>query len=334
MTFGAPKFLYLLFSLPVAALLFWIILHQVERVRRQFQMRQVLRTSNLSTRARYFRLTLLFVLGCASLILALAEPQVEHQKQREIYQKIDVVFLLDNSLSMRARDLAPSRLERAREEIQNFIIHKANANIGRMGLVSFSGSSVILSYLTRDASNILFYLDYLEAERLPTFGTDIAGGIKNGTMLVKKEQVLDQSLKTENIIFVLISDGEDNGKGLQDVVAKAAEEGLRIYSIGLGSQTGGYIPLGEQDGQTIYLVDERGKKILATFDEGTLRWVAEATRGLYYRSFTGNQLYQNLSDILWNAREVVGIETVREKTPLHYWFLMAGFAALALFLIN
>jgi Ca-activated chloride channel family protein len=332
-TFGSPRTLNLLFLLPVASLLFWIILSYVERVRNQFHMASVKAVSYISTPFRYFRLTFLFVLGCGSLILAVAEPEIEISGEEEILRKVNVVFLLDTSLSMRARDIAPSRMARARQEIQNFILHR-NENIGQVGLVSFAGSSVILSYLTADTSNILFYLEYLRAEIGATFGTDIGAGFKNALLLVEKEQQADPTLEPEDLIFILISDGEDQGEALREGVQKAMELGLRTYSVGLGTQLGGYIPIGERDGHTVFLVDEEGDRILATFDEGTLRWVAGATGGRYYRSQSGTELYKNLNDILWNERKVVGTRTVAETTPLYYWFIISGFASLAIFLID
>lgn len=332
-SFGYPEALNLLFLLPVAAFLFWITLYYIEKVRSQFQMASVRRVSYTSSPFRYFRLTFWFVLGCGCLVLAAAEPEIEITDEEEIYRKVNVVFLLDTSLSMRSRDIAPSRIARARQEIQNFILHR-NDNIGQIGLVTFAGSSVILSYLTSDTSNILFYLDYLRAEINPTFGTDIGAGFKNGLLLVEKEQEVEESLKPEDMIFILISDGEDHGEALREGVQKAIGVGLRTYCVGLGTQLGGYIPIGERDGHTVFLVNEEGDRILATFDESTLRWVAGATGGRYYRSASGTELYKNLNDILWNERKVVGTKTVTETTPLYYWFIITGFASLAIFLID
>ncbi|MCZ6768205.1 MAG: VWA domain-containing protein [Acidobacteria bacterium] len=333
MSFGAPRYLNLLFLLPLAIFLFWIIVRHVEQVRLQFQMEQVLRSSSFSSQFRYVRLTFLFVLGCGSLILALAEPQIEIKREEDVYRKINVVFLLDTSLSMRARDIAPSRIERARQEIQNFILNRRE-NIGQIGLISFAGTSIILSYLTDDPSNILFYLDYLETDWRPTFGTDIGAGFQNGLVLLEKEQGLDSTLRPEDITFILISDGEDHGLILRQAVQKAFELKVRTYSVGLGTQLGGYIPMGERDGHTVFLVDEEGDKVLATFDEGTLRWVAGATGGRYYRSHTGTELREHLNEILWNERKVIGTRLVTEKTPLYYWFIVSGFAALAVFFID
>jgi Ca-activated chloride channel family protein len=332
-SFGAPKYLNLLFLLPVAVLLFWLILRYITKVRSQFQMDQVERFSHLSTRFRYVRLTFLFVVATGSLILAVAEPQIELKREELIYKKVNVVFLLDTSLSMRAKDIAPSRIDRARQEIQSFILHR-NENIGQIGLVIFAGSSVILSYLTEDAQNIVFYLDYLEADLRPTFGTDIGAGFKNAILLFEKEQEIDEGLRPEDFTFILISDGEDHGAGLREAVQKAFQWNVRTYTVGLGTLTGGYIPIGERDGHTVFLVDEEGDRLLATFDEGTLRWVAGATGGRYYRSHTGTELYKNLNEILWNERKVTGTRTVTEKTPLYYWFIVTGFTALAIFLID
>ncbi len=333
MSFSSPNYLNLLYLLPVAVFLFWLILHYLEKVRSQFQMTQVARVGHVSSQSRYVRLAFLFVLGCGSLILALAEPQIEVTREEEIYKKVNVVFLLDTSLSMRARDIAPSRMQRAREEIQNFILNRSE-NIGQIGLISFAGSSLILSYLTDDPSNILFYLDYLEADLRPTYGTDIGAGFHNGLVLLEQEQGVDDSLLPEDVTFILISDGEDHGVQLREAVQKSIELGLRTYCVGLGTQLGGYIPIGERDGHTVFLVDEEGVQVLATFDEGTLRWVASATGGRYYRSESGTELYQNLNEILWNERHVIGTQTVTETDSLYYWFIVTSFAALTLFFID
>jgi len=287
----------------------------------------------LSSSFRHLRLTVFFLVGSGSIILALSEPRFEVEREEDVYRKINVVFILDTSLSMRAKDIAPSRIDRARQEIQNFILHRRE-NIGQIGLINFAGSSVILSYFTEDAQNILFYLDYLRTDIRPTFGTDIGSGVKNALVLLEKERALDESIRPEDTIFILISDGEDYGETLRQSVQQAANIGIRTYCVGLGTQMGGYIPIGERDGHTVFLLDEAGEKVLATFDEGTMRWVSGATGGRYYRSYTGSDLYGNLNEILWNERKVIGTMKVREQTPLYYWFLVTGFTCLAIFFID
>ncbi len=330
---GAPEFLYLLLLLPVAVFLFWIIRHQIEKVRSQFEMKRLARVSRVSSRFRHIRSAAWFLLTCTSLIVAAADPRIEQIRETAVYKKTNPIFILDTSLSMRAKDIAPSRLGRAAEEIRNFILHR-NENIGQMGLVTFSGSSMILSYLTSDAQNILFYLDYLLTGPQRTFGTDIGAAIKSALVLLEKEQELDASLQSEDMIFILISDGEDHGDALREAVRQTAQLGIRIHCLGLGSQMGGYIPMGERDGRTVYLLNEGGQRVLSTFDETALRWVAGATGGQYYRSYSGAELYRNLNKILWSERKILRTKTETEQTSLHYWFIAAAFSALSLFLID
>ncbi len=319
--------LLLLVMIPVIILLYWFRWVHVGRVRSQFN--DVRRAGNPSTRWHFLATVFLVIVGSAALIIAAAEPRIEREIEREIYKKIDVVFLLDTSLSMRARDIAPSRLQRATQEIETFLQDNAEY-IGRVGLVSFSGSSLILSYLTSDTSNILFFLDYLGTEDDPTLGTDIGAALKSGLTVLEKEQALDQQLEAKGVIFVLISDGEDHGANLQAEVARAAEASARIYTVGIGTEMGDYIPIGEEEGHTVFLTDQEGKQIMSSFDEATLRSVGEATGGRYFRSRSGSDLKRDLGAILESERTVVNVEKTVAKIPLHPWFLGFAFVALTL----
>ncbi len=330
-SFAAPRFLYLLLVLPPAVLLFWLIWRRVRSVRDQFEMKRFAETSRVRSRWFYLRLATWFLLGSASLILALAQPQLERQTSKPVYRKLNLVFVLDTSLSMRARDINPSRLQRAAEEIRDLLL-RGSEDIGQVGLVGFSGSSTILSYLTRDPSNILFYLDHLEADRRLSFGTDIGAAIRNALTLIEKEQQLQSSLQSGDFLLILISDGEDHGGLLRQMVDESMDRGVRIYALGLGSRAGGHIPIGERQGETVFLVDERGRRVLATFAEGTLRGIAARTGGSYYRSHSGAELRKNLRDILAMERRLVATRTVQERHPLYSWFLLAGFLGVAIFL--
>jgi len=288
---------------------------------------------NPSGRLQFLIMLALATMGSASLIIAAAEPRIERERRQEIYRKIDVVFLLDSSLSMRARDIAPSRLHRAAQEIETFIQHNRE-DIGRIGMVTFSGSSIVLSYLTSDFSNIHYFLDHLTSDTQQALGTDIGAAIKSGLSVLEKEQAWDEALPATSLIFVLISDGEDHGETVKEAIAQASKTGVRVYAVGIGTDMGDYVPVGEEDGHTLFLVDEKGKQILATFDEGTLQWVAEATGGRYFRSRSGEDLQKNLGAILENERVVVDVKTTVQKIPLHQWFLAVGFVTLTLRLLS
>lgn len=332
MTFGAPQYLYGLLLSGLAVLLYVLVSRYVRRGWRGFDLARLGSISRLSTSRRPVWLALLFVLGSDSLIVAAARPRIAIERRQEVYQTVDLVFLLDTSLSMRARDVLPSRLERARDEIKDFIINRSRDRVGRLGLVTFSGSSMILSYLTRDASNILFYLDSLQPDGPATYGTDIGGAIGNAIALVEKERSADTVLSPADLAFVLVSDGEDNGPGMTKAVQQAAEAGYRIYAIGIGSQAGAMVPVRGDDGQWSWLIDENGEPLVTNFDEGTLRSAAAMTGGEYYRSYTGGELRATLDEILGRARRLVGIETVVDARAVERWFLVAGVILLGVFL--
>src|SRR5258706_8479817 len=111
----------------------------------------------------------LAVIAC--LALALARPQTVTEQRISEMRRMDVILLLDVSPSMRARDIAPSRLVRATEVIGEFVQKKLPDD--RFGLVSFTGNSLVLSYLTPDTNNLLFYLEYLRGQEIGQYGTNI-----------------------------------------------------------------------------------------------------------------------------------------------------------------
>src|SRR5258705_10292652 len=113
---------------------------------------------------------LLGILTLAALILALAQPQWIRRAVIPEFKTMDLVFLVDTSPSMRAEDIRPSRLDRALDVIASFCDRKEAQD--RMGLVAFTGRSVVLSYLTEDAANIRYYLDYLRHDRVLRLGTN------------------------------------------------------------------------------------------------------------------------------------------------------------------
>ena len=127
-----------------------------------------------------------------------------------------MVILLDNSPSMRAEDVPPSRLERALEIVGRFARNKPSQD--RVGLVSFASGSLILSYLTEDSSNILYYLNYLKDDSSFNPGTNIGRAIENALTILSRDAELHPQVARKKRIFILISDGEDHGDELENAV--------------------------------------------------------------------------------------------------------------------
>ncbi len=283
------------------------------------------RFRSLSRRSSWVRdvaiVTLAGIAG-ASLVFALVRPQARLTTSVPQYEREDLVIMLDRSASMRAHDVAPSRFARATDEIRDFIRNKPD-NIDRVGLVGFAGSSVILSYLTRDLDTVAFYLDWIENDPQTLLGTDIGAALKNALEVARKDD--RQTTK----IFVLLSDGEDYGDQLTKEVAVFRQEGRHINSIGIGSDLDVPVPIVTPDGKETPLRDDDGRVVRTRFEEATLRRVAAATGGRYVRSRSAGDLTRALADIEQGERKIVGWRTTTDYRDLFPAALALAGAAIA-----
>lgn len=280
--------------------------------------------SHLSSLGRESVRYLMLNLILAALIFALTHPQLTREKAVSEPKKMDIVFLLDSSPSMRADDIKPSRLQRALEVIGTFSRKKLPHD--RIALVSFSAGSLILSYLTEDPNNIHYYLDYLRDEIMPSFGTNIGRALKNGLTVLTKELEVTPEAALHKRVFILVSDGEDHGKELESAIQEVKRIGIKVHTIGIGSKEGAPIPISWQERKIRYVEDNQGNKIITRFDERTLRWIAEETGGNAYRSFTGQELENIFREIVLNEREIEGFKKVIEYEDIYQGFLLAAFS--------
>jgi Ca-activated chloride channel family protein len=287
--------------------------------------RAVKRISRLSPFGKEVGRYLLINVVLVALVFALTRPQTIREKNVVFPQKMDVIFLLDVSPSMRAGDIPPSRLERALDVIASFARKKMPHD--RIALVSFSSGSLILSYLTQDANNIVYYLNYLKENPPLSHGTNIGRAILNGIDVVSREPDLNQPGAQSKRIFILVSDGEDHGGELDAALFKVSKLGIRIHAIGIGSREGAPIPLGVQNGKVMYVEDDRGQRIITRFDESTLQRVAHETGGSMYRSFTGEELGGFFSKIVSKERGIDSYKQTLEYEELYPKLLWTAFGA-------
>jgi Ca-activated chloride channel family protein len=320
---------YLVLALAPLWLYFIIAKHRA-RVRLG-DKRAVKRISRLSPLGKEVGRYLLINLVLVALVFALARPQIVREKNVVFPQKMDVIFLLDVSPSMRAGDIPPSRLERALDVIGNFARKKLPHD--RIALVSFSSGSLILSYLSQDPNNIIYYLNYLRENPPLSHGTNIGRAIMNGIDVVSREPDLNQAGAHSKRIFILVSDGEDHGGELDGALSKVRKLGIRIHAIGIGSREGAPIPVGVQNGKVMYVEDNQGQRIITRFDETTLQRVAQETGGTAYRSFTGEELGGFFSKIVSKERGIDSYKQILEYEELYPKLLWTAFGAFLVTLI-
>ena len=278
--------------------------------------------SRRSTWAREIAILGLTAIAGGALVLALVRPQAQLTTRTPQYEREDLIIMLDRSASMRAHDIAPSRFARATAEIRAFLKNKPE-NIDRVGLVGFAGSSLILSYLTRDLDTVAFYLDWIEEDPQSLMGTNIGAALKNALEVARKDD-----RKTRKI-FVLLSDGEDHGGELNRQLAVYRQEGHHINAVGIGSDDEVPVPEILPDGREVPLRDETGRIVRTKFEETTMRELASNTGGRYLRSRAAGDLTRALHEIEQGERKLVGWRTTTEYRDLYPGALVAAAAALA-----
>jgi Ca-activated chloride channel homolog len=203
--------------------------------------------------------------------LALARPQWGEQQDAWRLLGQDMVFLLDCSRSMLARDVSPSRLQRAKLSILDYVQHHGK---GRVGLVAFAGQAFLQCPLTFDYGAFEENLAAADEKTIPVPGTDIGRALEEGF------HAMDKSERQK--LLVLITDGEDLEKGGLKAAQQLAKQGVVVFTLGVGTPSGAEIQLIDERGQASLVRDNKGQPVRSRLDEVTLRGIATATRGAYY----------------------------------------------------
>jgi Ca-activated chloride channel family protein len=230
---------------------------------------QELTASHSPARRRFKNALLLLAFAFAG--LALARPQWGHTKSSQTWLGEDIVFVLDCSQSMTATDVLPSRLQRAKFSILDFVRRQSH---GRVGLVAFAGSAFIQCPLTFDADAFEETLLSVDETTIPIPGTDI------GRALNEAYRALDKNARHKMV--VLVTDGEDLEKSGVAAAKRLATNGVVVYTIGVGTPAGKEIQTRNAAGQPELLRDAKGQIVRSRLDETTLREIAEVTGGSYY----------------------------------------------------
>ncbi len=283
------------------------------------------RRTHARTRAAMLAAAVTFA---GAMVFALARPQVLVATRNPEFERQDLIIVLDRSVSMRARDIAPSRLERATLEIRNFLQHRPDA-IDRVALVGFADSSLVLSYPTADLGALFFYLDWIDDEASLLFGTNMGGALISALAAAHKDQ------RKTHKLFLLISDGEDHGTELDAALDMYRAERIQVHCVGIGSSAAVPIPLPTIERQRSFLRDDEGLLMRTQFSESTLRRIAETTGGRYVRSSSGSEMAAAISTIVRGERKLVGWKSTTDYRDLYGAGLAAALvagAALWLFL--
>jgi Ca-activated chloride channel family protein len=273
MKFAEP--IWLIIGLAAVASLFWLYRHFDKRQRAalaEFASSHLLDrlTASFSPGRRRLKRAL-FATSILFICVALARPQWGYHWEEQKQRGIDILFAVDTSKSMLTQDVTPDRLTRAKLAITDFV-RKLDGD--RVGLIAFAGDAFLQAPLTLDYDAFQESLDAVDTNTIPRGGTDISSAIDEA------QAAFGHETKNKKIL-VLLTDGEDlEAKGI-DSARAAAKDGLVIYTIGVGSASGGLIPVPGANGGTDFVKDASGQFVKSHLDESTLKQIAEVTGGLY-----------------------------------------------------
>lgn len=269
---------------------------------------------------------ILFLIGLFFIIIALANPQWGTKTQAVRRQSIDIIFALDVSQSMLCQDIAPNRLTQAQRLCQE-LIQKLSGN--RLGVILFAGEAYMQVPLTTDYEAVSLLLQSANPDMISSQGTSI------GEALTIAQQSTAKS--NGNRVVLVITDGEDHEARAESQARQAARSGMKIFTIGVGSEEGGFVPFVDENGMADYKRDVSGKPVTSKLNAGVLRKLASLGGGSFFRLGTqSDALVDGLMDKLQKVEKREYEQRVVSEYRSHFQlFLLLGLVfLLAEFLIH
>jgi Ca-activated chloride channel family protein len=263
---------------------------------------------------------ILMTLAVLCFVLALARPQWGDEKRSVQRKGVDIIFMVDTSLSMLAEDVKPNRIGKAKFEIETFI---QNLKGDRIGMVTFAGSGFLQTPLTLDHAAFLLFLDAVQVGFLPDPGTSIVQAIRLAIQAFPQKELKYKAL-------ILLTDGEDQEGGLEQAIEEAKKANIRIYTIGLGTAEGEPIPLKNEKGErTGFKKDRSGQMVLTKLNQPLLERLARETGGIYLPATPGEKEVEVILKHLrgWGEQQFEE-KTVVEREDQYQIFLIFAFLLL------
>ncbi|MBU0650793.1 VWA domain-containing protein, partial [bacterium] len=266
--------------IPLAVLIYYRIIKRQDKLKKMIGderlINELISSLNIKLKKRKIQLVLLSVFF---IFLSLSRPQYGSVSVEAKRKGVDVVIVIDTSISMLAEDVSPNRLEKAKQEIVKVI---NNLKGDRIGIVSFAGTAFTLCPLTLDKSAARMFLSILDNDLMPVQGTAIARAIDVARGAFSKKE-------RKYKVMILITDGEDHSGNVLASAKQAKEEGIIIFTIGIGDSAGNPIPLKDAQGKSVgFKKDMDGNVVVSKLDETILKEIAQETGGQYAKVSSGD----------------------------------------------
>ncbi|WP_067146940.1 VWA domain-containing protein [Pseudotamlana agarivorans] len=314
--------------IPVIILLFLVLQFWRYKAQSKFANKEALK--RLSPNRSVFKGVLKVVVLClafASLTMALVNPKVGTKLETVKREGVDIVFAVDVSKSMLAEDIAPNRLDKSKQLVTQIINNLAS---DRVGIIAYAGKAFPQLPITTDYASAKMFLQGMNTDMLSSQGTAINEAIK------LSKTYFDNAEQT-NRVLIIISDGEDHSEGAASVAEEASEEGIRIFTIGVGDVKGGPIPEKRNGVVLNYKKDSQGETVITKLNEDTLKAIADAANGVYLNGRNTNEVVENIRELLNNMDKTeFEAKQFADFKDQFQWFLGLGifFILLDIFLLE
>jgi Ca-activated chloride channel family protein len=286
--FENPDLLYLLWGvIPLVLFFVWVIRYK-KALLKKFGNPDLLSKlmQSFNSGRRNLKMVLLTI-SYIFFVIALANPQIGTKLEDVKREGVDIIVALDVSASMQAEDIKPNRLEKAKHEVSKFLDLLQG---DRIGLVAFAGIAHVQCPLTLDYSAARLFLNIIDTDLIPEPGTAIGSAIRTAVKAFNTEE-------RKHKVLILITDGEDHESDPVDAAKEAEQEGVIVYTIGIGSPQGVPIPMYNQYGaQTGFKKDRSGSVVTTKLDVVTLQKIAYQTGGKYYLASGGEAELDDVYD--------------------------------------
>lgn len=308
--FANPQYLWLLSTLPALLVLFWAAVRLRRKRLARFGHPEIVRflTPEVSTG----RVTLKFILfstALALLILAAARPQFGSKLREEKSEGVEMMLAVDVSNSMLAEDFEPNRLERTKYAVGKLF---EGLQQDRVGLIVFAGEPKVQLPITSDYRMAKAFARRIDPSLVPVQGTAIGKALSQALLSFSSES------ENRSRVVILITDGENHDDDALAEARRAADMGIRIYTIGIGTPEGAPIQIGGE-----FVKDEKGEIVVSKLNEEMLSQIAELTGGAYVRSSKQSigldEIVKSINDMEQTELSTVRFEEFNEQ----YQYLLA-----------
>ncbi|PQJ21676.1 VWA domain-containing protein [Tenacibaculum sp. SG-28] len=290
----APIYFYLLAIIPVLLVIYALVFWWKKKAQKNFSSSELLEklAPNTSSFKPILKLVF-FSLGLSFLIIALVNPKMGTKLKTVKREGVDIVFALDVSKSMLAEDIAPNRLDKAKQIISRII---DNLGSDRIGIIIYAGNAYPLLPITTDQAAAKMFLQNANPDMVSSQGTAINEALELAKTYYNNEE-------QTNKFLIVISDGEDHQEETKQIAQNTTNEGIKIYTIGVGTEKGAPIPL-KVDGSLIgYKKDRKGETVITQRKTNILKEIARIANGAYVDGNKTDTPVNEITKIIGNAQK-------------------------------